>query len=489
MLVGQLNAVHASLVDLIAEAAETGAWHGVGIRSLSHWLTWQAGLSRAHAQELERLAAAKLTHPAIMAVFADGGLTVDQAAVAVQVPPHNDAEVAELAPMATVTQIRSIVKLARPPVEPAEADAPVEAVHTWFDADGRFGLSAELDADHGRVVDAALSAARDRLFRDGDPAVTWVDALIDICERSLDTETPERRDRFRINMFFDLADPVPARWGDGSPVPDSIRRHLTCDGTFTPTFLDHARPVAVGTSVPGIPEHTRRLVIYRDQGCRVPWCTRTRWLDVHHITHREHGGQTEMANLVALCRRCHRAHHRGELGISGQRRRPRRVDVHRSGRQPPLRRPEHHHPRPATTGTGPPVRTPARRTTPPAVAVPLRPTRGPTEHRRLTTPQQSLQVAAGPLGPASGSHGSGANERADRPLADTHILVDSTGRPRSTIQAEGHGTATDQGNDHDDGHDGDQAAVTRPGPPGPGGGEGRGALARPAAAARRREAL
>ena len=38
-------------------------------------------------------------------------------------------------------------------------------------------------------------------------------------------------------MFFDLADPVPARWADGSPVPDSIRQHLTCDGTFTPTFV------------------------------------------------------------------------------------------------------------------------------------------------------------------------------------------------------------------------------------------------------------
>jgi HNH endonuclease len=75
--------------------------------------------------------------------------------------------------------------------------------------------------------------------------------------------------------------------------------------------------VSVGASVPGIPERTRRLVMYRDLGCRVPWCTQTRWLDVHHVIHREHGGVTELPNLVALCRRCHRAHHRGELGIVG----------------------------------------------------------------------------------------------------------------------------------------------------------------------------
>ena len=169
VLVGQLNAVHAALVDLVAEVAESGAWNGVGVRSLTHWLTWQAGLSRPHAVELVRLAEAKVTHPVTMGVFADGGLTVDQAAVAVQAPAHNDAEVAELAPFATVTQIRAIVKMAHPPVEPAAPDAPDETVSTWFDRDGRFFLSAELDADRGRIVDAALSAARDRLHRDGDP--------------------------------------------------------------------------------------------------------------------------------------------------------------------------------------------------------------------------------------------------------------------------------------------------------------------------------
>ena len=79
-----------------------------------HWLTWQAGLSRPHAVELVRLAEAKVTHPVTMGVFADGGLTVDQAAVAVQAPPHNDAEVAALAPYATVTQIHAIVRMAPP---------------------------------------------------------------------------------------------------------------------------------------------------------------------------------------------------------------------------------------------------------------------------------------------------------------------------------------------------------------------------------------
>lgn len=46
---GHLNAVHAQLVELVVEAAQTSAWHGCGIRSLKHWLTWKAGLAPASA--------------------------------------------------------------------------------------------------------------------------------------------------------------------------------------------------------------------------------------------------------------------------------------------------------------------------------------------------------------------------------------------------------------------------------------------------------
>lgn len=55
----------------------------------------------------------------------------------------------------------------------------------------------------------------------------------------------------------------------------------------------------------------------RDRGCRVPGCDRSRWLHVHHIEHWENGGASDTANLLALCRRHHRWHHLGHLGISG----------------------------------------------------------------------------------------------------------------------------------------------------------------------------
>src|SRR4051812_24711513 len=145
VVVGQLNALHAQLVDLVAEARATNAWAGVGVRSLTHWLTWKAGLSNTHAAQLVRLVDARETHPHISEAFERGALTVDQAAVAVKVPPHNDRQVAEMAPLATVNQLHVILRCSAP-VVPPPADEPSDTVSSWFDESGRYHLSADLAA-------------------------------------------------------------------------------------------------------------------------------------------------------------------------------------------------------------------------------------------------------------------------------------------------------------------------------------------------------
>ena len=323
VIVGQLNALHAELVDLVAEARDTDAWSGLGIRSLTHWLTWKAGVTNERASALVRLAAAKSTHPELSTLFADGRLTVDQAAVAVKVEPRHEHRVAEMAPLATVNQLRTIVRCSLPAVPPPPdpelpaVPEPTDSVSTWTGDDGRYHLRADLSADHGRIVDAALRAA-DRLRHDAPGLrITWIDASLDVAERSIGAETPARRERFRINLFLDPTAPVPATWPDGTTLPDLIRNHLTCDGLLSPVFTTDAHPTAVGRTQRIVPERLRRLVLHRDHPCRVPWCGARNDLDVHHIIHWLLGGHTDYENLVALCRHCHRAHHHGLLGISG----------------------------------------------------------------------------------------------------------------------------------------------------------------------------
>jgi hypothetical protein len=357
---GQLNACYAQLVGLLAEVIASGAWAGHGIRSAEQWIGWRTGLSAAHCRTLAALVAARQSHPRIVEAFTAGELSIDQAGLAIKSRPENDGDVAEMARVMTLSQLRVVVRASNvcgaehdaanakrhaedtgpaEDTEPAEdtdadegepsepGDRPVPAPASGFglreclslsqDEDGSWRLHGRFDGDHGAVLDAALAEARDRLFRDGQRDVTWVDALVDIAERSLDGTPVERRERYRVNLFLDPALTAAVTWINGIAMPDAIARLYTCDGTINPTYLAEGHPVNVGRSQRIVPDRTRRIVIHRDKQCRNPLCAASRGLEVHHIIHWHDGGRTDTNNLVALCRRCHRDHHLGRLDITG----------------------------------------------------------------------------------------------------------------------------------------------------------------------------
>lgn len=348
---GHLNAAHIELVGLVRRLDETAGWAVDGCRSLQHWLTWQLGLSGSEAARAVRVAAAVETHPVLTGMFLAGRLSMAQVALAVTVDPTRDGELAEVAVACTLSQLRVFVAAMRrcDRSRPAEEVEPRRERVEWsFDHDGWLMGRFELDADHGRVVAAALEQCRDALFHDqrSDPPadgdverevlrpddqpgrVRWCDALVELAHRGLDSErSVGRRDRYRVNLFVDLDHlthddtrdgGLPARWLDRSPVPSWLAGRIGCDATVTPTLVRGARPVSVGRSQRIVPERTRRLVVHRDGNrCRVPWCNRSRWLDVHHIVAWADGGLTDTENLMAVCGHCHTAIHQGYIVIAG----------------------------------------------------------------------------------------------------------------------------------------------------------------------------
>jgi hypothetical protein len=315
---GQLNAAHARLVDLVGQVLDTGAHVDMTPRA---FLALYTGLGPGQIDTLLRLARARVTHPQVLSVFTAGRVSVDQAGLAVKAPAVLDPQIAELAAHATCAQLRVLVRAAKascPP--PSRGERSPEPFSGCFDDDGRLWFRGSLEPDDSRVVNDAMCEARDYLFRHGHSDVTWADALAEIAHRSLDAvTTAARRDRFRSYVFIDpTREPVAARWVDGIVLPDWLTEQILCDTTVTPVHLVHGRrPVNLGTSRATPPPHARRLVLHRDQKCRVPWCTQSRWLQIHHIIHREDHGPTDTCNLVALCGHHHRLHHKGKLGITG----------------------------------------------------------------------------------------------------------------------------------------------------------------------------
>ncbi|CAN5723124.1 hypothetical protein BH20ACT4_BH20ACT4_03110 [soil metagenome] len=363
---GHVNALHASLVRLVADALDGRAWAQWGIHSPAHWLAWQAGLTATNAHKIVAVAEQRSAHPVTIAAFEAGELSLDQVALAVKAPGWADEQACGMARTMTVVQLSRVMRsypfadaeadgarldaetqpdanntttngdtdgtgtdadtgAGEPAPAPESGPVPVgepgcagvvdSVLSLWLDDHGVGHLRGTFAADDYRVIEAALREARDALFLHGDHDGGWADALVEIADRSLDAVSPQRRDRFRVNLFVDVD--ASARFSDGWLVPDCIRRHITCDGTLSTVFREHSYPVGVGHSQHIVPDRTRRLVEHRDRGCRVPGCTQSRWVQVHHIIHHEHHGPTETWNLICLCPRHHRMHHQDRLGITG----------------------------------------------------------------------------------------------------------------------------------------------------------------------------
>jgi hypothetical protein len=67
-----------------------------------------------------------------------------------------------------------------------------------------------------------------------------------------------------------------------------------------------------------LPAAIRRAVLLRDRcRCRVPGCSRRRYVDVHHLIARAEGGDHSRSNCITLCSTHHRRLHEGKLLITG----------------------------------------------------------------------------------------------------------------------------------------------------------------------------
>ena len=103
----------------------------------------------------------------------------------------------------------------------------------------------------------------------------------------------------------------------GPLLSDADRRYLSCDATGEVWFHRGGQVIGAGRASRLINRRLRRALEHRQPSCAVPGCGATRGLHAHHIRHWEDGGATELDNLVLVCPYHHRAHHRGDITITG----------------------------------------------------------------------------------------------------------------------------------------------------------------------------
>ncbi|HUQ03585.1 MAG TPA: HNH endonuclease [Kofleriaceae bacterium] len=102
--------------------------------------------------------------------------------------------------------------------------------------------------------------------------------------------------------------------GRANALPDSTIEQAICDAQY----IGRTDLGVPDRSTQEVPPATARLVLRRDRGrCRVPGCRSARWLQIHHIIPREHGGSHDPSNLICLCFAHHQALHQSKISIAG----------------------------------------------------------------------------------------------------------------------------------------------------------------------------
>ncbi len=380
-LAARLHAATYELLVLLREFDERSGWNN-GFLSCAHWLhstptrtprasgapAWRTGIDLGASREKVRVAKALPALPRISAAMQHGRVSYAKVRALTRVATaENERSLLDLALAGTAAQVERFVRAWRR-VDRVQEARDTDARHlrrelcTWVDDDGMVVIRGRLTPEVGAVVQRALEATANRLFREAAGALTGdamaeeltpgqrrADALGLLAEAALaaDLDRGIAGDRYQVVLHVEQeavaserlgsgpargpAHEVPARdsagteagrfdgvleVGDGAlRVSAETSRRLTCDASVVTMRHDADGAVLdVSRKTRTIPPSIRRALASRDTGCRFPGCT-SRRCDAHHVEHWSNGGATHLDNLVRLCRRHHRAVHEGGFAV------------------------------------------------------------------------------------------------------------------------------------------------------------------------------
>ena len=323
-LAGQRNAIDGRIVEIVAAMDRDELWGATGARSVQALVAWKLGTSSANAHSIAAIARRLDEFPRCAQGLREGRLSLDQVGVIASCAGDgSDEHYAQLASVATVSQLRTAVRLEpRPDPEP-ETDIPPQRCVTRTDSQRSTSWRITLPHDEATRFDAALQSHLDALITEwkhdpGRPMPNTADAFMGLVDAGWDAEVQRRPhgQRTTVVVHVDLAQRIGALHL-GPLLTDADRQYLTCDATCEVWFERAGRVIGCGRATRTVNRRLRRALEHRHRSCAVAGCGATRGLHAHHIRHWEDGGPTELSNLVLLCPYHHRLHHRGVIVISG----------------------------------------------------------------------------------------------------------------------------------------------------------------------------
>ena len=347
-LCSYLYAAEARLLTLIREFDEKEYWAQLGLCSCAHWLNFKCGIGMNAAREKVRVAHALAELPKISEGFAKGELSYSKVRAMTRIANEtNEDYLMMIAHHGTAHHVERLVAKFRTAKRLQDAEVASDQydnreVTHYYDHDGCLVIKARLPAEQGALIVKALEMAMDKDFAEANVpsgqtsdepepepiAARRADALTDIAETYLNNNesSGSTADRYQVIVHVgsrsrstgaglardNCVTAVTPYIEDGPHVPAVTSRRIACDSTLVAIKEDeNGEPLSIGRRSRSIPPPMRRALRSRDQGCRFPGCTNTRFVDGHHIKHWADGGETSLDNLVLLCRHHHHLVHEG----------------------------------------------------------------------------------------------------------------------------------------------------------------------------------
>jgi Domain of unknown function (DUF222)/HNH endonuclease len=312
------------LTEISRRAEDRGYWKAAGCSSAAQWLAQITSSDYRTARRLTETAEALRDLPALDLAFSAGDLTLDQVAAAAPIAtPESDAEIARIAVGKAPGQIaREAHKIVPPKVADDKALYQRRALRmTWTNGGRELVFSGQLPLEQGAAFEQAirdLSKLQRAADKQNGTILGWqqsaADALVTLARQAGDGADGVMRSP--TTLIVHLSDDAPPMLEGAGPISPETAERLTCDArrlTIKPHGRDlrHSR-VGRCASYP-----QRRALLNRSGHCQYPGCTATRDLEAHHVIAVEHGGKTELANLILLCSRHHKLLHDHHIRTSG----------------------------------------------------------------------------------------------------------------------------------------------------------------------------
>ncbi len=346
----EMARLDAQFARRVAELDTSVEWSVDGSRSAASWLVRNLRCATGEAHGRVRVARQVAQMPVANAAWQEGRISSRHVDVLTRVRhgAHADADfaafeaylvdVALTCPPEEVTVVgrrwRDALEDQRDPDEPTtkkkQKDAEHERRRAYFSRtlNGIGILDGTFDTEGAEIIDTALDRCYERHHRADDPrtpAQQRADAIVDIFQHYLDHQD---RGVNRPHLIVAVDDATLAGEAVGRCEtlsgyqlhPDTARR-LACDAFIQRIVLDsNGVPLDMGRATRTFTPDQYRAIMIRDGGCRMPGCdARPEDCQAHHVTFWEHGGRTDLAVGLAVCRGSghHRLIHEGGWTISG----------------------------------------------------------------------------------------------------------------------------------------------------------------------------